>query len=521
MKKTIILTLLVWVSMCGVVMGESLTNAQRHAFNVEALRMLENYEEYSGLRDDVEKSYFRSLFPEQGIYLYNDLLGLSDADSIQIDRYIDLMGEKARNTLVKIKNIRKSGFREDKNNWLMMLTFEKEILMTTSCGAIIDAAAYYGGDYIYEAVVAMDKVSNDMFIISLKAKPAAPKRHLPTDFTFVELVSPLDSAVTSGGKRLKFSHGQALVARDAEFSYSDDDANMKVHNVGDAECSHYTFSFHPMRWRVKAHADISLGKPYSLGKADLIDSSVSATDLGVDVGYMFPSKSKFKIGVFAGIGYSTGAIDLNVGKLEYNYEAPSSADIDGDTYRRYYELSGLGQKMNLNFFSVPVYADFEYRFSRRIAAYVNLGVKAYFNAGSKVSEMSGESYSYGVYPQYDNLVISDSDYNGFGASEITASSLEGVDIKGFSLDLLAGLGAEVKIVGPLSVYLGVSYQLGVTDVMTPPSDIGTMVSGDITESQAPVTYQVANGTSVKSLTDYLGSIKRNSLKLNAGLVYKF
>lgn len=520
MKKTIILTALGLALIGGNAPAETLSRGQKHAFNVEALRLLENYEDFGGVRSDAEVSDFRALFPPEGINVYNDLLGLSMADSLSIDEYTSLMQGNARNALVRLKNIRKKKAWEDSRSWLLSLTFDKELMFTTKCGAIIDASNYYGGDYTYEAVVAMDKESNDIYIVSLKGAPTSPRHRLPTNFTFVEFSSPLDSAVTVGGERLKFSHGQALVPRDATFEYFDEDANLKVHNVGDDECMHYELSFKPMRWRVKAHADISLGAPYSFTSSSAIGTSVSATDFGVDVGYIFPSKSRFKIGVFAGIGYSTGHLDMNVDKLDYNYEAPSSADMDGDTYRRYYELSDMRQNISLNFLSVPVYANFEYRFSRRISAFVNLGVKTYFNAGSKADPFTGKSYSYGIYPQYDDLRIDDSWLNNFGSSEFSSTS-DDIDIKGFSADILAGAGIEVKIYGPLSINAGISYQFGVTDVISSTNNDTSLSGGTITQQQAPVTYQVEGGTQVKSLVNYLGSVKRQSLKLNVGLVYKF
>ena len=521
MKKAIILTALGLTFVSAASQAQTLTRAQKHTFNVEALRMLDSYEDYGGMHTEAESADFRALFPPEGINVYNDLLGLSVADSLSVDDYVSLLEQKSRNALVRLKNIRKKKFWEDSRSWFLGLTFDKGIMYTTLCGAIIDASNYYGGDYTYEAVVAMDKETNDIYIVSLKGAPASQRRRLPSDFTFVEFNSPLDSAVTVDGERLRFSHGQALVPRDAEFVYFDDDANLKVRKEGDDACAHYAFSFKPMRWRVKAHADISLGSPYSISDGDGINTSVSATDFGVDVGYIFPSKSKFKIGVFAGLGYSTGKLDLSLDKLDYNYDAPASADMDGDTYRRYYELSDMKQDVSLNFLSLPVYAHFEYRFSRRISAFVDLGVKAYFNAGSKANPFTGKSYSYGIYPQYDDLRIDDSWLNGFGESAFASDSSDDIDIKGFSADVLAGAGVEIKVFGPLSVDLGVSYQLGVTDVLGSASQSGALAGGAITEGMAPVTYQVAGGTQVKNLATYLGSVKRQSLKLNVGLVFKF
>lgn len=499
------------------------THTQKRLANLTALRLIEEYESYASLRNDEAEDNFRYIFNNDSIRIFNDLPGLSVEDSIDIDSYISLMRDQ-QGKLVRIANIRGGEIIDDGDKWLLPVAFDKVMQYNTPCGAVISSSVYYDGKpYAMEALIEVDKDTYEAHIRSLHGSIDSKREPLAPGFAIANLADPRDSLVTNNGKRLKFSRSfnQAFITPPFNLEFADDDVNMKVIPSGDDKCRQFSFEYHPTRWRVRPNVDIALGGAYKVDAADGVESSASGMSFGIDFGYVLPSSSKLKIGIFTGLGLSTGKIDLSARDLSYNYSAGANADMDGDTYIRYYELSGLTQSVKLNHFSMPFYVDLEYRASTRVSVFADLGVKAYFNAGSKIDSFTGDIYSYGVYPQYDNLMMNQSWLNHFGHSSLSVDDITADSpFKGFSADILAGIGARVKIVGPLSIDLALMYQAPIIDRIDS-TDARTLPAGSIYESAAPVRYTVAAGQYAEyTLLDYC-KIKSNPLKLKIGLVYKF
>lgn len=491
---------------------------------LNAYNIIDSYEYSASLRDGDAAYTFKKLFADPKTSIYNDLLGLSDADVLPLDVYIDLMRNEAVSPSVKLKNIRRKSIKDEGNNIVLVLDLDKEIRYNNHCGAILSSNTYYEGkDYALEMEIVMDKSTGECMIRSINGSVDSNQPRLDRDFAIIELNDKRDREVTNNKAKLNFNvFNQAFVPMPLNLNYPDADENMKVENIGDPSCNTYKFAYYPVRWSVKPHVNISLGDSYSIEDIPtLMDSKASTMEYGIDFGYTVPMRSKFRVSIFTGIGFATGKIDLSIASLNYHYNAPASADQDGDTYVRYYDLSDLHQSVSLMHLVLPVYADFEYRFSKRISAFVQLGIKTYFNMGSKVNDFSGTMYSYGIYPQYNNLMIDAEYMNNFGTSTISESAANNMEFKGASFDALIGAGLRAKIYGPLSIEASVNYQIGLTEVVGTSSNHATMSSGSILESQAFASYTVSEGTRLHLLSDYLGGIKRNPLKLNVGLIFKF
>lgn len=504
------------------VCAQSLTLPQEREFLLEALKLLDEYEYNANVRSTQSAGTFVSLFSNPEIMLYNDLLGLSEAEELPLEEYVTLLRNNAISPIVKLKNVRRSGIKERNDSIIMTFYFDKELRYNNNCGAILSSKAYYDKDYEMEMEVAMDKDSKEIVILSLKGNIASDKPRLGKDFAIIEKGDKRDLEVTNNGQKLNFNaFDQAFVPLPYNLIYPDYDENMTV-LVGGEDCNKLTLKYHPRRFIIKPRVNISLGKSFNIDDSNpLIDVKSSSMEFGVDFGYVLPMKGNFKINVLAGLGYSTGKIELETPELNYNYQAGANADMDGVPYTRYYELSNLNQKISLGHLVIPIYADFEYRFGKIVSAFAQVGVRMYANAGSKVDNFSGSMYSYGVYPEYDDLMINAPYMNDFGHSTFDANSITNLQMNGMSLDGFFGLGIRAKLYGPLSIEAGINYQMGFMNMISVEGNPGTLSSGSITESQALATYTVAGGTNIHSLTDYVGDIKRSSLKLNVGLIFKF
>ncbi len=498
------------------------TNSQARRVNLNSLRAIEVYENYSSLMNDEAEENFRYIFDNDSVKIYNDLPGLAKEDSLLLDRYIEL-ARAQRGVFVSLANIRGGKISDGGDKWIVPITFDKEIRYNTPNGAIISSMEYYDGKpYKMEAIVEVDKDTYESHIRSLKGAIDSKKPRLSPGFFIVNMNDPRDLNVLNSGKKLRFSkYGQAFIYEPINLTYADDDMNMKVITSGEGDNRKFSFAYHPMRWRVKPYYEFGLGDAYKIDAAGVIESSTTDISLGVDFGYILPSRSKFKVGIFSGLGFSSGNINLNAANINYNYEADGNADMDGDTYIRHYELSNVTQSAKLSYMTIPLYVDFDYRINQRVSVFADLGIKMFLNMGSKIDKFSTDVYSYGVYPQYQDLMMNESWLNDFGNTSLNLGNVRADNpFKGFGADMIAGAGVRIKVVGALSVDVALLYTASLISRFET-KEIGSVPSGRVSPSDIPVKYTVAAGQTIdNTLMDYC-KIKNNPLKLKIGIIYKF
>lgn len=503
--------------------AEKPSNAQQRMANLNALRLIEEYESYSTINNDEAEENFRYIFNNDSARVYNDLPGLAADSLISVDSYVRLLkGVNAK--AATIKNIKARSISDGGDVWLLTVDFDKEIKYNTPCRAIISSNEYYGGkDYNMTALVEVDKYTGESHIRSLEGAMNSATPRLMPGFAVARKGSPRDLDVTNNGRRLTFNKfDQAFIEQPYDLQYADEDVNMKVIESGDASCRSIEFAYKPTRFRVHPYYELALGSMYNIDAPAGITATSSGMAMGLDFGFVIPSASKLKIGIFTGAGITTGKIDMTMPELNYSYDAGAEADMDEDTYVRYYELSDFRQQMSLTHVTVPLYLELEYRASKIVKPYAQIGIKAYFDAGSKISAYSGSVYSYGVYPQYQDLRIDEEWLNNFGNSTIGLDDIRDYNpFKSFSADLIAGIGARVNAYGPLSIDLGFFYQPAIIERFETPAAARSLPGANSAVSDAPVSYTVAGGqVSYNPLSSYC-KMSSNPLKLKIGITLKF
>ena len=126
---------------------------------------------------------------------------------------------------------------------------------------------------------------------------------------------------------------------------------------------------------------------------------------GVDVGYVFPSTSKFYFGIFTGLNMSSSNFTMNrkpTGEEEtIGVGMDESKDEDGDSYERRYTISGNGvsQKLKATNMTIPLYGDFEYQMTPLLSVYADLGVKFQLTSGTWSAHIDDYETS-GIYEKY-------------------------------------------------------------------------------------------------------------------------
>ncbi len=272
------------------------------------------------------------------------------------------------------------------------------------------------------------------------------------------------------------------------------------------------------RFTIKATADIGLSSSLSTGTSlPEASAKASSSDFGFDFGMIVWQHSKSSLELNAGLSYGSTSIKADLPKFDYHYSAPSTADMDGDTYIRYYELKDLHQKISVGRFAVPVYVNYRYRIHRLITVHALAGFKFGFNVSSKLTSLTGKAYSYGIYPQYDDLMIDASYMNMFGDTSLDSAQGFKPKTSSFSFSIIAGLGAEIYLWGPLSADVSLRFEQA-TGNMFKALNPGNASYG---ENDAIVTYTVAEGQKVKAIPNFFDKSKLSRLSLALSLIYRF
>ena len=273
------------------------------------------------------------------------------------------------------------------------------------------------------------------------------------------------------------------------------------------------------KYSIKAYTNIGLGNAYTVSSAVngvALDKS-SDTSFGVDFRYRFWQKNNLSCGINAGLGYAVGNQTVKIDNLKFNYAAGADADMDGDTYLRYTELSKARQKVSLGELAIPMYVDFNWQFSQRVSLYANTGLTFRFSTMARANDVTGSCNIYGIYPKYDNLKMDDEWLNDFGDHSLSGASVEKPQQNSLTMGVMGGAGLRIWIYGQLLFECGLNYHYGFMNRLKS----GNFADGSVTADNALVTYTVANGRTVKSFSSAFNKNKLSILSLNLGLILSF
>ena len=123
-------------------------------------------------------------------------------------------------------------------------------------------------------------------------------------------------------------------------------------------------------------------------------------NFGLDLGYNIWKNKRNRISLNIGVGINPFNITLRSSNLSFNYQALPTADMDGNTYIRYYDLNALNQDIKATLVTLPVYFGYNFHIKHWLAVYAILGVSFGFKSGSDFKSVSGNGYVYGIYPEY-------------------------------------------------------------------------------------------------------------------------
>lgn len=531
MRKILMTAILV---LCSIVLiAQVPTPEQMYKMNEDALKMVLDYKAQANMS---KPRRFVRLFENEDILIYNDLLGLSTQKKLSVKAYRKLMEDEALYPTVKIQNMKKNRVYQEDGRWMMDLMFEKELSYTDKCGVLFSTDEYYGEYHTIEMTLAWDAALKGCLIVKLDGKNDSYVNEL-RDYKVIaessdEKAQKREKNIRVNGKPLKYnSFSQCIIPANAEITY-ENDQDMKFELVqNESGCEVYSIHYDPMSMRLKPH--YNLGAIIPFGKSDasglLLDKSMYH-EVGIDLGYTIPSKGIFQIGFYTGIGFAASNTVLSVESFNYSYEAESNADIDGDSYIRYYAIENVTQKLHMMDITIPLYVDFNFLFHDIVSLYVDLGIKNYINISANLSDLSGTYSAWGIYPQYSDLVLDHttglSQFAAPGTALPTQTLNSKVNVNTYSLDLLSAVGVRVKLNDkqffPLYFDFSIGYQHSLLAPYknTTPRNISS-TQGNISGEDAWANYSVQDGEAIMPLSVFMSDLKRKMVTFNIGITYKF
>ncbi len=271
-------------------------------------------------------------------------------------------------------------------------------------------------------------------------------------------------------------------------------------------------------YAIKATADIGLGKSMN-AKSVLpgMSTSGSTFDFDLDFGWTFWEQRQHSLEANIGLGFSSTSLTSKLAGIAYDYSAPADADMDMDPYVRYYEISGMNQKVRANRLTLPIYLNYRYKLSQRVSLHALLGLKLGFSVYRNIGKATATAFSYGIYPQYDDLMIDATYMNCFGETALTTDQAIKPKTNAVGASIMTGIGAEIWIWGPLAGDISFRYEGSLTNMFK------SIKSADapFTDQNAPVTYTVAEGQTTKALASYMTRSKLSRFSLSLSLIYRF
>lgn len=270
------------------------------------------------------------------------------------------------------------------------------------------------------------------------------------------------------------------------------------------------------KFAIKAYDNITLNKPMNV-TSELPGQPVktSSNSFGVDFGWTFWRKGINSLEANIGVGYSFLGATFGYENMKYDYSAPTIADEDGNAYQRYYELTNLKQKSTVGYLTIPISLAYQVKPLKWLGIYAEAGVNLGCRIYNSIGNTSGNAYAYGIFPEYDDLLIDEPYLDDFGLVNLAGKSRNENKVKGFNCQIMCGAGFEFYAYKPVSFVVGVRYMAGLGNVFEGGRN------GEINADNAPVTYTVADGTTVKSLADYSTKSKFAPLALHVGVNVRF
>lgn len=527
MKKYIII--LVALLSATSAMAQEITPKQERDFYRKAYDLVRNYAKVSQISDDRTATQFYDLFESPHLRIANDLMSLSNKPDLSVSEYIDLL-RKADMVTVGLSDVKKYGDIIEEDGLLKLeLSFSKNISFVSPCNSFFDSRDFFGKDYNMGMTIVYDPATDECKISELKFYE--PKLKFPKDYRVLVKYDSRDNNLDINGKYVNFLMDQKVLRPSDQLYYRG--AKVQEKDI-EGQCDHKVYAqYNDKSWRVRLNGGFAVMGSEKLGKkSDYITvDKKSDMSFGLDLGYVFPTTSHLRFGVFTGVCCSINDFNL---KMEHKGELnlkKCDQDVDGQTYNRIYEgtdsVIRISQEMNSKNFTVPLYLDLEYEFNSIFSVYADAGIRISMPLNNKTTVSNKALKISGAYETYNapngNTLIINQYINNFGTHEESnylQTDNDAAETK-LSIDGILGIGARVNLTKSLAIDAGIQYQLGLGDKWKMTSTDNKSIFRYELHDNKNSTDPLNDGIDYVNLMKEVESLKLSALKVNISLIYKF
>ena len=387
MKVRLFETVLLFFLASDLLFGQSVATRDAGRFNIALLGVLDEYERTCSFAEKNDQRDFLKLFTEENEpCIYNDLLGTNLFQKMVSPRDYSGMVKDDGSVLIRssISDVRKEGEITYSGGKLhRRISFTKNVMIIDGSiytegegGVLFDSSQAYGSnpDFRLYMDFSYDPQSGDCKIDGIqtaKAKPASPFDE--SRFTVVvKSTDKYDQDLSSRGEKLSFNDFGQSVAYLNDIDI--DNGDIKLKSTERAQGDRYNVllvDFKPIRFRGKVYGNLSLGNAFIVESSySGMESSSSAMNFGVDLGFEKSLSKKFRLGVYSGVGLSLGKVNLAASNIKYSlkYVVPN----------REYSFSAK-ESLSITDILVPVYLESEIDLTSRLVLDIDLGARFYLN----------------------------------------------------------------------------------------------------------------------------------------------
>lgn len=377
--------------------GQAVPRETDSKVNLAILDIIDEYERVSSFSDSYDRQRFLNLFvsPENAC-VYNDMFFLSDYQKLisPVSYVNNIPNDGSVFVKTYLYNVVKSGDSFYNNGEIhKKIKFSKYLLVIDASrytgeagGIFFDSSQLYqkSPDFNFEAEFVYYQDMGICKIVSLNTTEAKPKSPLD-DTKFDVLVKsediPYQEHLVCNGEPIAFdSNGQGIAAHNG---VDVDSRNLVLTTKTLATGDTYdvkSISIKPLKFRLKIKGAFTPSSAYKVVSTyQELRSESTGMEFGADVGFETSPVSKFRFGLFTGIGVSSSKITLSVENIRYNL------DFAGTVGARSYDFSAVETVSMMDFF-VPLYMAFEIDLAKRLMLDIDLGGKFYINSQTKLGD---------------------------------------------------------------------------------------------------------------------------------------
>lgn len=499
---------------------ESIDERTMQKVNLEALKLVEQYQFLYDMRKGRDYDNFIDLFEDENSEMNNDIMPDNNVNqSVKINDYIGLFLENYTKPMqVTIDPYEVSSIRNYKNGTGEVTVFAKKTM-----GGPTKRGVFYSDSFDVEIVIKFDLPNKryqikKVILIEPKGKYFVVDAKLKTAMKDARSMSQKDTLLVNGTRVTLDANGRYVLknlTKSNTFKIQGLDENI----IGSAEVSLDNLNtFERSRGGDKNTRILELKYPlfYSEFSVSVNPFNLSPViytgnneyyslsnnisyDVGVDIGMHLNKDYNSKFNYYLKTGVHFKNLDFTINLDEYSYSTPA-IDPDDFAYERIHSITDISESVNSTYLVAPIALNTTYTLKEFILN-IEVGAQFHYSIGANYTSKASALYS-GYYEDLFNITFAENGVYDFGNYNIE------------------GNGELVPVQTMFSTY----YSLGIGKKISKRTTIGlSFLNNYGLSNMFELDSKAFSGHSeeLNSVTNISNDFKLREIYLNLNLKYKF